>query len=115
MNTPTFEQLPEAVANLSKEFSELKKLILNRTEPQPTEPADELLNIQQTAELLQLSVPTIYSKVSRQEIPVMKKGKRLYFSKFEILDWIKSGRIETIDEIEENASDILLNKKGAEL
>ncbi|WP_180904144.1 helix-turn-helix domain-containing protein, partial [Flavobacterium chungangense] len=46
----------------------------------PTEESqDELLNIQETSKLLNLSVSTIYSKVCRREIPVNKQGKRIYF------------------------------------
>jgi excisionase family DNA binding protein len=63
------------------------------------EEQDSLLTIQQTAQLISLSVPTLYSLVSRSEIPVFKKGKRLYFSKKEITDWIKTGRKKTANEI----------------
>jgi len=59
----------------------------------------ELLTISEAAELLKLSVSTIYSKVSRNEIPAFKVGKRLYFSKEEIILWIKSGKIKTLAEI----------------
>jgi len=60
---------------------------------------DELLTIQQAAEILKLSVPTIYGLVSRTEIPHAKKGKRLYFSKLELLEWVQSGRKKTNAEI----------------
>ena len=59
----------------------------------------ELLTISEVAELLKLSVSTIYSKVSRSEIPAFKIGKRLYFCKHEIILWIKSGKIKTLAEI----------------
>lgn len=49
--------------------------------------------------LEKLSISTIYSKVSRKEIPAFKIGKRLYSSKQEIIAWIKSGKIKTIVEI----------------
>lgn len=60
---------------------------------------DNLLTVDQTSKLVKLSVSTIYSKVSRKEIPAFKIGKRLYFSKDEITAWIKSGKIKTIAEI----------------
>lgn len=60
---------------------------------------DNLLTVDQTSKLVKLSVSTIYSKVSRKEIPAFKIGKRLYFSKDEIIAWIKSGKIKTIAEI----------------
>lgn len=62
-------------------------------------PEDDLLTVDQTSKLVKLSVSTIYSKVSRKEIPAFKIGKRLYFSKDEIIAWIRSGKIKTIAEI----------------
>jgi excisionase family DNA binding protein len=59
-------------------------------EPQPD--PDQLLTIQQAAEFLSLSVPTLYGYVSRKAIPFYKRSKRLYFSKQELTDWVKAGR-----------------------
>lgn len=36
-----------------------------------------------------------------REIPMYRKGKKLYFLRSEIIEWIKSGRIKTIAEIEQ--------------
>jgi len=76
---------------------------------------EELLTIKQAAEFLTLSVPTIYGLVQRAEIPVNKRGKRLYFSKQELTDWIKAGRKKTNDEISKEAkkrTSSFRNKKG---
>ncbi len=59
MEPITFEQLPTAFTHLANEVSEIKRLLQLKNEPPPE--ADELLTIQQAAELLILSVPTIYS------------------------------------------------------
>ena len=107
----TFDQLPEAVTILAKEVSELKRLFIERQEQPPTNPPEELLTVQQAAEFLNLAVPTVYSKVHRRELPVMKRGKRLYFSRTELLDYLKAGRKQTIAEIEQEADTYLLNKK----
>lgn len=72
--------------------------LLERLAPQGNIP-DELLSITEAAKLLNLSVATIYSKVSRNEIPVCKKGKRLYFSKQELTQWIHSGKVHTNEEL----------------
>ena len=79
------------------------------TAPQPE--ADQLFTIQQAADFLTLSVPTLYNLVSRKEIPYMKKGKRLYFSKEELTSWLKSGRKQTMAEIQTEADAYLLTKK----
>ena len=76
---------------------------------QPEQPA----NIQEAADFLGLSVPTMYSKVSRREIPFMKQGKRLYFSRAELLEYLKQGKRKSNAEIEKEADNYLLNtKKG---
>lgn len=69
--------------------------------------SDQLLNIEQAANFLNLKVPTIYGLVSRSAIPNSKKGKRLYFSKNELLDWIKSGKNKTHEELDREADSIL--------
>lgn len=107
----TFENLPTAVTTLLKEVGELKELFLNQnSQTLPTPEA--LLTIQQASEFLNLSVPTIYSKVSKGELPVMKQGKRLYFSSFELMQFIKEGRKKTNAEIEAEAVDYLNKNKG---
>lgn len=115
MNTEalTFDQLPEALTRLLEKVNRLEELIL-KTQLPPTEPKDKLLSVKETAKFLNLSVPTIYSKVSRGELPVMKQGNRLYFSSFELMEYIKDGRQKTNAEIEAEADAYLSNKKRAE-
>ena len=63
-----------------------------RNEQPTTDQPEQLLTIQEAAEFLSLTVPTMYSKVSKGELPVMKRSKRLYFSRTELLEYIKYGR-----------------------
>jgi excisionase family DNA binding protein len=106
----TFDKLPEAVTMLTKEVSELKRLFIERQET-PTEQPEQLLSIQQAAEFLSLSVPTLYSKVSKGELPVMKRSKRLYFSRTELMEYVKAGRKKSNAEIEQEAKAYLSNNK----
>jgi excisionase family DNA binding protein len=87
----TFDKLPEAVAMLIKEVRELKRLLAEKQEP-PTEQPDQLLTVHEAAEFLSLTVPTIYSKASKGELPVMKRSKRLYFSRTELMEYLKNGK-----------------------
>lgn len=105
----TFDQLPQAVTMLSKQVSELTRLITEKQ--QTTETPERLLTVQETADFLTLSVPTIYTKVSRGELPVMKRGKRLYFSSTELLEYLKKGRKKTNAEIEAEAHTYLRTNK----
>ena len=76
-----------------------------------TEQPEQLLTIQEAAQFLNLTVPTMYSKVSKGELPVMKRSKRLYFSRTELLEYLKEGRKKSNAEIEAEAESYLLNNK----
>jgi len=76
-----------------------------------TDQPEKLLTIQEAADFLSLTVQTIYSKVSKGELPVMKRSKRLYFSRIELLDYLKEGRKKSNAEIEQEAKAYLLNNK----
>lgn len=84
-----------------------------RNEQPTTDQPEQLLTINEAAEFLSLTVPTMYSKVSKGELPVMKRSKRLYFSRIELLEYLKDGRKKSNAEIEQEAKAYLLNtKKG---
>ena len=107
----TFEQLPKAVTMLTKEVSELKRLLIEKQEQTPTEQPEQLLTVQEAAQFLNLTVPTIYSKVSKGELPVMKRSKRLYFSSTELMEYLKEGRKKSNAEIEQEVKAYLLNNR----
>jgi excisionase family DNA binding protein len=107
----TFEQLPKAVTTLIKEISELKNLLTEKREQSKTDTSEKLLSIQEAGKFLNLSVPTLYSKVSKKSIPVMKRGNRLYFSNIELLEYLKQGRKKSNAEIEQEAEVYLSNNK----
>lgn len=90
----TFEELPIAVNKLHQRLDSIEKLLLNSRQ-EKTLTSDELLTVQQASELVNLAVPTLYSKVSLKEIPYCKKGKRLYFSRSELIEWITEGKEPT--------------------
>ena len=52
----------------------------------------EILNVKESADFLNLAVQTIYTFTSQGKIPHFKKGKRLYFHRSELLEWLTSGR-----------------------
>ncbi|QIH40110.1 helix-turn-helix domain-containing protein [Flavobacterium sp. Sr18] len=94
----TFDQIPVMMNKIHDKLEHLEKLILRISIVEENE--NEILNIQETSKLLNLSVSTIYSKVCKREIPVNKQGKRIYFYRHELMKWIKSGRVKTYFEIQ---------------
>lgn len=113
MEPLTFEQLPQAVSLLHDKLNNIEQLL--REGNKSASPVDELLSIAQAAKFLNLSVPTLYGKVSRKEIPVNKQGKRLYFYKAELAEWIKAGRKKTALEIRQEAEQYIISKKKSHL
>jgi excisionase family DNA binding protein len=109
METITFDQLPYSVTRLHEKLDHIEQLLREANNHSPE--IDELLTITQAAKFLHLSTPTIYGKVSRNEIPVNKQGKRLYFYRSELAEWIKSGRKKTLTEIKQEADEYLGNRK----
>ena len=91
-----------------------KCLTNHKEEPilvQATDP--EVLNIDQVADLLNYSKSYLYKLTSSRAIPYYKKGgKTIHFLRSEIIEWIKTGRIKTHEEIEiEAATYVTLNKR----
>jgi excisionase family DNA binding protein len=96
-------------------LSSIESLILDlKHQPTKVEAAlqsEQLLTVQQAATFLNLTVPTIYGKVSKGELPVMKRGKRLYFSSTELLEYLKAGRKKSNAEIDSQAEAYFSAKK----
>ena len=107
----TFEDLPEVVIMLTKEVSELRRLFTEKQKQVLIQQSDKLLTVQEAAQFLNLTVPTIYSKVSKGELPVMKRSKRLYFSSTELMEYLKEGRKKSNAEIEQEAEAYLSNNR----
>lgn len=51
---------------------------------------DDPIDIEALSQFLGKSKPAIYGMVHRKQIPFHKTGRKLYFFKSEILDWVKS-------------------------
>lgn len=102
---------PEKLINSISERVTANILKAVRSEQPTTDQPEQFLTIQEAAEFLSLTVPTMYSKVSKGELPVMKRSKRLYFSRTELLDYLKDGRKKSNAEIEQEAKAYLLNNK----
>jgi len=86
----TFDKLPEAVGVLSAKLDRIEQLLQKQGQPVKAE-AEEILNLDEACKLLNLAKPTIYGLVSQRKLPYMKQGKKLYFSKQELTDWLKQG------------------------
>jgi excisionase family DNA binding protein len=55
----------------------------------------EYLTITQASEYLHLATPTLYGFTSKNEIPFLKKGKKLYFKKIDLDNWLSGEKVST--------------------
>ena len=74
-------------------------------------PANDILSIEQACQYLKLAKQTIYGFTSKNEIPFFKKGKKLYFKKSELEQWLLDGRQKTHREIRADAVEFINNRK----
>ena len=70
-----------------------------------------ILVVDEVLVLTGLSKSSVYKLTSSRKIPHYKKGKRLIFDRREILEWLKSNKVSTIDEIKRKASSHISRKK----
>lgn len=111
-NDLTFDQLPTAVNQLSQRLENIERLLTQKNEQHQAKQTEQLLTIHEAAKFLNLAVPTLYSKVSKRELPVMKRSKRLYFSNIELMQYLKHGRKKSNSDIEEEAMEYLKKRGG---
>ncbi|UOQ44580.1 excisionase family DNA-binding protein [Halobacillus salinarum] len=81
-------ELPEGTLLVSKK--ELKNVIqevLEEVEAESTE--QDIMTIQETAEYLKVSVPTVRSMITNNEIPYFQRGQIYRLNRLDVKGWIR--------------------------
>lgn len=87
-----------------KKLEELEKLTLLS--------AKEMLTIDEASKYLGMSKDYLYIMTCKKQIPYYKpNGKRLYFKKTELNEWLQRNRVTPVDEAESSAA-LYIAKKG---
>ena len=77
--------------------------LLVATQPKP-------LTLKEAAEFLDFSRSYLYRLTSQGRIPCYKpEGKRIYFDRAELVNWLKRNRIRPQEEIAEEAATYVVN------
>lgn len=95
METLTFENLPAAISQLIRDVNSIKLSL----QASPPEPVDEFLTVDQASIFISKAKPTIYAMLSRGELPNLKRGKRVYFLKADLISYLKAGRRKTFQQL----------------
>ena len=60
---------------------------------------NEFLDISEASNFLKMAKQTLYGLTSHRKIPYIKKGKKVYFNKAEVITWLNDGKMKTKSEI----------------
>ena len=89
----------------------VEKMFSERAKENIQPPAEDLMNVDEVAKFINLSKQSIYILSMKNEIPSIKKGKKLYFSRSDIRTWIMQGKRKTNFELNADAKNFK-TKKG---
>jgi len=60
----------------------------------------EFLTIEETSNFLKIKSSSLYNLVYKKQIPHYKpNGKKLYFEKNELIEWVTSSKVKSIDQV----------------
>lgn len=92
------------ILKVYKKLEELEKLTLLS--------AKEMFTIDEASKYLGMSKDYLYIMTCKKQIPYYKpNGKRLYFKKAELNEWLQRNRVNSVDEAESSAA-LYIAKKG---
>lgn len=110
LSKPLYSLTISEYVELSKKvFSESAEKLLNFNikDDEPVKQKQDIIFMDEVLSLTGYKKATLYSKVCRYEIPVLSRRKPLTFSREAILQWLKDGKPNTIDQETNN----YLNRK----
>lgn len=87
----------------SEKLDRIEKAIQNLNLNNRVVPEDQSMNISEVADYIKVAKSTIYGLTHKNTIPNYKIGKKLYFKKSEIDEWINSKKRKAKNEIEDEA------------
>lgn len=97
--------------NILEKLERIEKLLETQQAMQK-----QVLNFNDTCIYLELSQSHLYKLTSTGSIPHYKpNGKKLYFNRQELDNWLLRNRSNSIDEIEQEAANYLIKKGRVQL
>jgi excisionase family DNA binding protein len=97
--------------NIIKKLERIEKLLSEQQTMQK-----KVLNFKEACTYLELSQSHLYKLTSTSAIPHYKpNGKKIYFQREELDNWLLRNRTNSQDEIEQQAADYLIKKGKVQL
>lgn len=97
-----FQSIIDELRELNRNYSSLADA-RNISPKVPDDDAEEVLDFLGFCQFLKISKATGYKYTSQNLAPYIKKEGKLFFLKSDLIEWLKSGRIKTKWELDEDA------------
>ena len=102
--TLTVDEFKEVSKSVLVDFIDLLKQQVHKEDKE----SNDVLSIDDVSKITGYKLSTIYTKISRKEMPVLSSRSPLLFSKNAISEWMNSGRPSESERI---ANEFKINKK----
>lgn len=109
LDLQALSNIPNEIALLSKKLEQfMSKFSITQNNPKDEK---DFISVREVSKILDISVSHIYFLTHSKQIPFYKpNGKRLYFKKSEIENWLNANKRLSSKEINEQASNYISNK-----
>jgi excisionase family DNA binding protein len=102
------EMPEEAFSQLIK--NELQNFFSNAQEIKQEE-KNEILTLKEACGLLSCSKSMVYKLTASRQIPHSKRGKKLYFERKKLLEWMTGNQVKTVEVVKEGAMSLLNQRR----
>ncbi|WP_081909680.1 helix-turn-helix domain-containing protein [Aureispira sp. CCB-QB1] len=91
---------------------EVKQVLSEQATSDTHQQQQTILNFEEGCQYIGISKSHGYKLTSQQLIPFSKRGKRIYFEKAALDQWLLSNKVQSVSELEEDMDSYLAKKGG---
>jgi excisionase family DNA binding protein len=108
--TDPFQYQNKILTNLVEKVDDLTEIVKRVTNPQVSD-LTKPFGVSEAADFLGVTIPTMYGLHWEKKVRAYKVGKKLYFFPSDLLEYIRSGKEPTADDLDDQARDIIQKRR----
>jgi excisionase family DNA binding protein len=85
--------------------------LMANTELAPSVPVKEIMTVEECMVYLNLAKATLYRMTANNELPFIKKSRKIYFHRTDLEKWLLDGKQKTRAEIQAEATELIQYQK----
>jgi excisionase family DNA binding protein len=78
----------------------------------PSVSEKDIMTVEEAAKFLNLAKQTLYGMTSRNDIPFLKRRRKIYFSQLDLERWLLEGKQKTRAEIQAEVTEFIQSQKN---